>query len=317
MNGLSVRRFPVCRPRDPATSADGPATVFGNATFDQGRARWLESEGPGQPALDRPRPARQGRVRLLRVLQLPLLPRVSRRARGRRQGGARPDRRAGSARSACRSSRRFSGRARAMMYNSFEERAMIQGVAATIRCRASSSASDPKSPNARSRSRSGSKFNVKRPFAIYIGRIDENKGCAELFAFFERYAVMYPHGLDLILVGSRVLELPNIRGSVTSASSRTKTSSTRSRPRMRWSCRRGSKACRWWRWRHGRWANRSSPTAIATSCAARRFAATAASTMKTSRSSPRRCTCSKRPARSAPCSAATAASSSAGTTRGR
>jgi glycosyltransferase involved in cell wall biosynthesis len=52
------------------------------------------------------------------------------------------------------------------------------------------------------------KFNVKRPFAIYIGRIDENKGCAELFAFFERYAVMYPRGLDLVLVGSRVLEIP-------------------------------------------------------------------------------------------------------------
>jgi hypothetical protein len=49
---------------------------------------------------------------------------------------------------------------------------------------------------------------VKRPFAIYVGRIDENKGCAELFTFFERYAVMYPHGLDLVLVGSPVLEIP-------------------------------------------------------------------------------------------------------------
>ena len=49
---------------------------------------------------------------------------------------------------------------------------------------------------------------MKRPFAIYVGRIDENKGCAELFAFFERYAVMYPHGLDLVLVGSPVLEIP-------------------------------------------------------------------------------------------------------------
>jgi glycosyltransferase involved in cell wall biosynthesis len=52
------------------------------------------------------------------------------------------------------------------------------------------------------------RFDIRRPFAIYIGRIDENKGCAELFAFFERYAVMYPRGLDLVLVGSRVLEIP-------------------------------------------------------------------------------------------------------------
>jgi len=52
------------------------------------------------------------------------------------------------------------------------------------------------------------KFNAKKPFAIYIGRIDENKGCKELFSHFERYAVMYPHGLDLVLVGSAVLPVP-------------------------------------------------------------------------------------------------------------
>ena len=49
---------------------------------------------------------------------------------------------------------------------------------------------------------------MRRPFAIYLGRIDENKGCRQLFAFFERYAVMYPEGLDLILVGSKHLEIP-------------------------------------------------------------------------------------------------------------
>ena len=32
------------------------------------------------------------------------------------------------------------------------------------------------------------KFDIRRPFAIYIGRIDENKGCDELFSFFQRYA---------------------------------------------------------------------------------------------------------------------------------
>ena len=52
------------------------------------------------------------------------------------------------------------------------------------------------------------KFNVRRPFAIYIGRIDENKGCKELFGYFERYAVMYPHGLDLLLVGAGHIPVP-------------------------------------------------------------------------------------------------------------
>jgi glycosyltransferase involved in cell wall biosynthesis len=52
------------------------------------------------------------------------------------------------------------------------------------------------------------KFNQRRPFALYVGRIDENKGCAELFSHFERYATMYPHGLDLVLIGSNIMTVP-------------------------------------------------------------------------------------------------------------
>ncbi len=36
------------------------------------------------------------------------------------------------------------------------------------------------------------KFKMTRPFAIYIGRIDENKGCTELFSHFFRYAEAFP-----------------------------------------------------------------------------------------------------------------------------
>ena len=30
------------------------------------------------------------------------------------------------------------------------------------------------------------KYDIRGPFVIYVGRIDENKGCAELFDFFEQ-----------------------------------------------------------------------------------------------------------------------------------
>jgi glycosyltransferase involved in cell wall biosynthesis len=49
---------------------------------------------------------------------------------------------------------------------------------------------------------------MRRPFAIYIGRIDENKGCGELFRYFQRYAATFPRGLDLVLVGSAVMPIP-------------------------------------------------------------------------------------------------------------
>ena len=29
------------------------------------------------------------------------------------------------------------------------------------------------------------KYNIRGPFAVYVGRIDENKGCKELFEFFQ------------------------------------------------------------------------------------------------------------------------------------
>ena len=50
-------------------------------------------------------------------------------------------------------------------------------------------------------------FQSHRPFAIYIGRIDENKGCGELFDYFQRYARTFPRGLDL-LVGKPVMAVP-------------------------------------------------------------------------------------------------------------
>jgi glycosyltransferase involved in cell wall biosynthesis len=52
------------------------------------------------------------------------------------------------------------------------------------------------------------KFNVRNPFAIYIGRIDPNKGCQDLFDHFSRYAAARPKGLDLIMIGSSQMEIP-------------------------------------------------------------------------------------------------------------
>ena len=52
------------------------------------------------------------------------------------------------------------------------------------------------------------KFHVSRRFAVCIGRIDENKGCRELFDYFARYAVVYPDGLDLVLIGSAHMPVP-------------------------------------------------------------------------------------------------------------
>ena len=54
-----------------------------------------------------------------------------------------------------------------------------------------------------------SKFGIHGPFLLYVGRIDLNKGCPELFDFFLRYRRETGSALRLVLVGRALLELPN------------------------------------------------------------------------------------------------------------
>jgi glycosyltransferase involved in cell wall biosynthesis len=47
------------------------------------------------------------------------------------------------------------------------------------------------------------------PFLLYCGRIDPNKGCAEMFDYFLRFKKEFPSKLRLILTGQRTMPLPD------------------------------------------------------------------------------------------------------------
>ena len=53
------------------------------------------------------------------------------------------------------------------------------------------------------------KYNIRGPFAVYVGRIDENKGCKELFEFFDAYLRDAPGRLSLVLIGNSLLPIPD------------------------------------------------------------------------------------------------------------
>ena len=95
------------------------------------------------------------------------------------------------------------------MYNSPEERAMIQTVSGNTDVPGVVVGVGSDVPSRTDPSRFRRKFQITRPFAIYIGRIDQNKGCKELFEYYLRYAAIFPRGLDLVLVGSEVMPVPN------------------------------------------------------------------------------------------------------------
>jgi glycosyltransferase involved in cell wall biosynthesis len=98
---------------------------------------------------------------------------------------------------------------RALMYNSPEERAMIQAVSGNhdVPGVVVGVGSDvPQNPQP---ARFRQKFGIRGPFAIYVGRIDQNKGCKELFDFFQAYAKDRSGCLTLVLIGNSLLPIPD------------------------------------------------------------------------------------------------------------
>lgn len=52
------------------------------------------------------------------------------------------------------------------------------------------------------------KHGLDRPFVLYVGRIDKNKGCVTLFAYFQKFLEETGADLDLVLAGSAALPIP-------------------------------------------------------------------------------------------------------------
>ena len=52
------------------------------------------------------------------------------------------------------------------------------------------------------------RFGVRDSFVLYIGRIDANKGCPELFDFFQRHPAGRGRPVSLLLIGKTILPIP-------------------------------------------------------------------------------------------------------------
>jgi glycosyltransferase involved in cell wall biosynthesis len=98
---------------------------------------------------------------------------------------------------------------RAIMYNSYEEQALIQAAASNAGVPGVVVGIGSEIPAAVDPARATAKFGFEGPYVIYVGRIDANKGCAELFDFFIRYAAERSDAPTLVLAGKAVIDIPN------------------------------------------------------------------------------------------------------------
>jgi glycosyltransferase involved in cell wall biosynthesis len=208
VNGVPVHRFPVSRERDPITFGRLSERVFDRRHTLADELSWLDSEGPQSPALIthvsehaadhdfwiffsfRYYHAYHG-VRAIpgRAVLVPTAERDPAVGLSMFQPI-------------------FRG-VRALMYNSPEERAMIHAVSGNDEVPSVVVGIGSAVPADARPARFRQQFNVPGPFAIYVGRIDENKGCNELFEFFDAYLQAGVGQLSLVLVGSPHLPIPS------------------------------------------------------------------------------------------------------------
>ena len=207
VNGIRVRRFPVRHERDPYAFGRLSHRVFDRTHSLADEIAWLDSEGPASPAmidyLDRA------------AVSLDFVLLFSYRYYHAWHGARRVHSKAVLVPTAERDPAiglamfgpTFRG-VRAVMYNSHEERAMIHAAARNDEVPGVVVGVGSDVPSRSDAGRFTRNYGIHRPFAIYVGRIDENKGCKELFDFFQRYATTFPRGLDLVLIGSAIMPVP-------------------------------------------------------------------------------------------------------------
>ena len=100
---------------------------------------------------------------------------------------------------------------RAIMYNSPEERAAIQGLAHNEDVPGVVVGVGSRIPPATDGARARLAFSLSHRFVLYVGRIEENKGCGELFDYFLRYLESSRRDLDLVLIGTAAMPIPQHR----------------------------------------------------------------------------------------------------------
>lgn len=208
VHGLPVRRFPVDRERDVRLFARWSERVFGQRHSQQDELSWLDSEGPASRSL----------VDYLRMRRsaydffLFFSYRYYHAYHGVRAVGPRailvPTAERDETIGLSMFGPIFRG-VRALMYNSPEERTMIMAVARTDGVPGVVVGIGSEVPATTAPLRFRQQYNINGRFAVYVGRIDANKGCRELFDFFLRYTKVHPMGLTLVLIGNAVLDIPD------------------------------------------------------------------------------------------------------------
>ena len=207
VNGILVERFAVTRERDLRDFDRRSSHVFNKLHSLQDELEWLDSEGP----VSRDLLARlEGADREFDFVLL-FSARYHHAYCGARAVAERavlvPTMERDAALGLALFRPIFRG-VRGIMYNSFEERAVIQAASGNEHVPGVVVGVGSEIPEHVDPERARQTFGLRDPFIIYVGRIDANKGCSQLFDFFIDYVERRRAPLDLVLIGTPMLPIP-------------------------------------------------------------------------------------------------------------
>jgi glycosyltransferase involved in cell wall biosynthesis len=207
VHGIAVHRFPVSVERNPVEFAKWSGKVFTETHSLRDELAWLEAEGPTSPALIDHIKNHEADYDFFIFFSF----RYHHSFHGCRAVASKailvPTAERDSALGLAIYPPLFRG-VRAFMYNSFEERALIQTVSNNQSVPGVVVGIGSEIPERSNAGRFRQKFDMRDRFAIYVGRIDENKGCVELFEFFEHYSASLVDGMHLVLIGTPHVPIP-------------------------------------------------------------------------------------------------------------
>jgi glycosyltransferase involved in cell wall biosynthesis len=207
VNGVAVERFLVARERDEVDFGLRSTHVFTRRHSLHDELEWLDSEGPTSPELIGRLTTRPDEFDYVLLFSA----RYYQAYHAARAVPARavlvPTAERDPALGLGLFGPIFRG-VRAIMYNSHEEQALIHAVSSNEQVPGVIVGVGSEIPPTVDAARARQKFGLGEPYVIYVGRIDANKGCAELFDFFTRYGDSHRDGPQLVLIGTPVLDIP-------------------------------------------------------------------------------------------------------------
>jgi glycosyltransferase involved in cell wall biosynthesis len=98
---------------------------------------------------------------------------------------------------------------RGIVYLTPEEQALVQGAGENQAVPSAVIGSGLNLPPSDGTVDFAARHGLTRPFVLYVGRIDKNKGCVTLFAYFRKFVEETGADVDLVLAGSAVIPIPD------------------------------------------------------------------------------------------------------------